>query len=153
MSVCGIRYGESRPTRDNKVRPDRGALESDAFNVQIGSILSVKENRTKEGVVWVLVLLEFICHHAWKGVKTYQNLKAGKAIIPSLAIPVQNTSTENLDVLASPLPKCDRLLERMVKVIVLPISDVVGELSIQSVSNLQFDQFPGRTKIFPSSCT
>lgn len=59
MSVCGIRYGESRPTRDNKVRPDRGALESDAFNVQIGSILSVKENRTKEGVVWVLVLLEF----------------------------------------------------------------------------------------------
>lgn len=59
---------------------------------------------------------------------TYQNFTSCKTIIPSLPITVKNTTAEDLDVFTSPFPKRDGLLEWMVEVVALPVSNVVCEL-------------------------
>lgn len=60
---------------------------------------------------------------------TYQDLLPRKLIIPFLSIAVQHTTPEDLDVLATPAPEGDGFLEVVVKVVGLPVGDVVCELS------------------------
>jgi hypothetical protein len=62
----------------------------------------------------------------------YQNLKSSKRIIPLLTVSVQSTLAEDLDVLSTPSPKGDRLLEGVVEVVCLPIVDIIGKLRIIS---------------------
>lgn len=54
----------------------------------------------------------------------------GKCIVPLLAISIQDTTPEDLDVLATPSPEGYRFLEIVVEVIALPILNIVGELFV-----------------------
>lgn len=64
--------------------------------------------------------------------QTHQNFHSSEAIVPRLPVAVQCTLAEDLNVLPTPDPKGDRLLEGVVKVILLPVFNVVGELSLLS---------------------
>lgn len=64
--------------------------------------------------------------------QTHQNFHSSEAVVPSLPVAVQCTLAEDLDVLATPDPEGDGLLEGVVKVILLPVFNVVGELSLLS---------------------
>jgi hypothetical protein len=59
---------------------------------------------------------------------SYQNLLAGKRIIPFLAIAIERAVAKDLDVLAAPHPEGDGLLEIVVEIVGLPVGDVIGEL-------------------------
>lgn len=58
----------------------------------------------------------------------YQNLAAGKAVIPCLTIAVHRSFTIDLDVFATPDHEGDALLEGVVEIVVLPIFNIVSEL-------------------------
>lgn len=66
-----------------------------AFNQQIRGILAIEEHRPEEGVVGV------------------QNLHTSKLVVPTLTIAIESTATSDLDVLASPSPERDGVLEWM----------------------------------------
>jgi hypothetical protein len=58
----------------------------------------------------------------------YKNFLSCKTVPPSLAVSIESSCAENLDVLAAPFPESDGLLEGVVEVVVLPVCDIVGEL-------------------------
>lgn len=60
----------------------------------------------------------------------YQDFLPGKLIIPLLTIPIEGALSKDLDILTTPYPECDRLLEIVVEVVRLPILDIVGELHV-----------------------
>lgn len=60
----------------------------------------------------------------------YQNLAARELIVPFLAITIESSLSEDFDVLPAPDPKGNRLLERVVEVVRLPVGDVVGKLLV-----------------------
>ena len=61
-------------------------------------------------------------------VDTHKNFQTGKAVVPSLTVAVQSSLAEDLDVLSTPDPEGNRLLEGVVEVVLLPVLDIIGEL-------------------------
>lgn len=61
---------------------------------------------------------------------SYQNLATRELIVPFLAITIESSLSEDLNVLTTPDPKGNRLLERVVEVVRLPVGDVVGKLHV-----------------------
>jgi hypothetical protein len=61
-------------------------------------------------------------------IHSYQNLPASKGVVPSLTISIQSTLAEDFDILATPHPECNGLLESVVEVVRLPVLDIIGEL-------------------------
>lgn len=76
--------------------------------------------------VWSTAIL---CHFLFQ---THQNFHSSEAIVPRLPVAVECTLAEDLDVLATPDPKGDGLLEGVIKVILLPVFNVISELSLLS---------------------
>lgn len=68
---------------------------------------------------------------------THQNLTASKAIVPCLTISVHGTFAIDFDVSATPNHESDALLEGIVKIVVLPVLDIIGELNWYSISSNQ----------------
>jgi hypothetical protein len=60
--------------------------------------------------------------------ESYKNFLPSKPIIPSLAIPIERSRPKDPDILSAPFPERDGILERVVEVVVLPVSDIVREL-------------------------
>lgn len=54
----------------------------------------------------------------------------GKLVVPLLAVAIQSAVAEDLDILTTPNPEGDGLLEVIVEVVGLPVVDIVGELSV-----------------------
>ncbi len=127
-------YGAYRLTCDNEIRPDWRSGKFDTFNIEIRCIFSIEQNWTIVSVIRILQIINISDvlshpHHLWaRLIRTYQDLSTCKSIIPSLAISIDYTSSIDLDIFASPFPPRDRVLERVVEVIVLPVCNVVGEL-------------------------
>lgn len=118
---------KSQHTGDDEVGPAWRLLKSNALDVQVCGVLRVEQDWSKVGIGWILNMISCeICKI--EGSKTHQNFTAGESIIPSLAIAIQRSVAINLDVLASPFPERDALLEWMVEIVLLPVSDIVGEL-------------------------
>jgi hypothetical protein len=65
----------------------------------------------------------------------HQNFHASKGIVPLLAIAIESTLSEDLDILTTPHPESDRSLERVVEVVCLPVVDIVGELLMSGQFN------------------
>jgi hypothetical protein len=65
---------------------------------------------------------------------SYQYLLSSKIIIPLLTISIQGSLAKDLDVLTTPNPECDRLLEIIIEVVRLPICDIISELHVILVS-------------------
>lgn len=83
---------------------------------------------------------------------SYQNLTSCKRVVPGLSIAVQSTMAKDLDVLSSPNPEGNRLLERVVEVVRLPVLDVVGELGkVSQTMTSSFSRHMLLTLISPSN--
>lgn len=59
---------------------------------------------------------------------THQDFTTRKCIVPCLAIAIERAVAEDLDILASPHPESDGLLEIVVEVVGLPVINVIGKL-------------------------
>ena len=126
---------------NEKVCPARRVQLRDALDRDTGCVIGEEEDGTVECVVRVLLLLSLSAYSFLAGMYVdvaYQNLLSSKLIIPFLPIAVQHTTPEDLDVLTTPAPEGDGLLEVVVEVVGLPVGDVVCELSGSNNISIMF---------------
>lgn len=122
----GVPVGGSvkiQPTRkqtDNL--PAWRVLEMDALHGKPRGILGIEQDRTEVSVLAI------------------ENLTTAKLVPPPLAVTVESTSSVNLDILSTPLPEHDGVLERMVEGIILPVLGVVGELDLSVKTDMDVVQ-------------
>lgn len=98
--------------------PARRILQMNALHGKPCCILSIEQDRPKIRII------------------SSQNLAALKLIPPPLTITVQSSSALDLDVLASPLPEHDAVLEGMMEGVLLPVLSVIGELDLSVQSDM-----------------
>src|SRR4051794_36931623 len=65
-------------------------------------------------------------------IHSYQNLPASKGVVPGLTISIQSTLAENFDVLATPNPEGNGLLESIVEVVCLPVLNIIRKLPMSA---------------------
>lgn len=112
-------------TGDDKIGPAGGVLEVNSLDVQVGGVLSIEQNRSEVGVGSVknllagklCILLEYDLKYD----------KRSHTVPPSLTVTVQNTLSVKLDVLATPLPEHDRVLQPLVSAHHEGFSDIPGK--------------------------
>ena len=85
-------------TGDEKVGPAGRVLEVNTLDINTSSSLDVEEDRSEVGVVLV------------------ENLLAGELVPPSLTVTVQNTLSVDLDLVTTPLPEHDRVLNQLANI-------------------------------------
>lgn len=96
--------------RDDEVRPAGGVLFVNALHAEVCGILRIEQDRSEVLVIRV------------------QNLQTGELVPPPLAVPIENSLAVDGNVVTSPLPEHERVLEGMRERIGLPVWRVVGEL-------------------------
>lgn len=84
----------------------------DALHAEVCGILRIEQDRSEVLVIRV------------------QNLQTGELVPPSLAVPIENALAVDGNVIASPLPEHERVLEGMRERVGLPVRRVIGEFHL-----------------------
>lgn len=97
---------------NKKVGPAGRVQLRDSFHTDTRSILCQKENRSIESVVRVLQRSGLVKLFNLRAAFTpYQNLTARELVVPFLPITIECSLAKDLDIVSTPSPKRDRLLE------------------------------------------
>ena len=78
------------------------------------------------GSCFWLVIVQELRHSG----NIYKHFESSKSIVPFLSVTIESSSAEDSNILASPLPERNTLLEWMSKVVVLPVLDIIRELDL-----------------------